>query len=191
MLLGDHRVWCDDIWCVERRSLASVVRLTRVHHGLVFMDTVGGLKDITILSGLATLRAPGKEVSADLNIIVGELAMLVIVHTKEFSLLGSTKLKTRDEIDDLGNDGRHDEGVCRGTNNGSDLPADNDVVTIHETTHDTSVDSVEADDGTAGEESVENETDNTADTVLSEDIERVVNSDEELDCKIRLVTVAR
>ena len=67
------------------------------------------------------------------------------------------------------------------------MPADDDVVTIHETTHDTSVNTVEANDGTTSEESVEDETDNTTDTVLGEDIERVVNSDKELDCKMVLV----
>jgi hypothetical protein len=155
------------------------------------MDTMSGLKDVTILSRLTTLGAPGKEVPANLDVIVGELAMLVVVHTKEFGLLGSTKLEARDEINDLGNDGGHDKGVSRGTNNGSDLPADDNVVAIHETTHDTSVNAIESDDGAASEESVENETDDATDTVLSEDIERVVNSDEELDCKKRLVAVMR
>lgn len=155
------------------------------------MNTMSGLKDIAILSRLATLRAPGKEVSANLDVIVGELAMLVIVHTKEFGLLRSTKLKTRDEVNDLGNDGGHDKGVRRSTNNGSDLPANDNVVAVHESTCGTSVDAVESDNRTASEESVKNETNDTADTVLSEDIERVINSDEELDCEIRLVSVIK
>lgn len=157
----------------------------------MLMNTMSGLKDITILSRLATLRAPGKEVSANLDVIVGELAMLVIVHTKEFGLLRSTKLKTRDEVNDLGNDGGHNEGVRRSTNNGSDLPANDNVVAVHESTCGTSVDAVESDDRTASEESVENETNDTANTVLSEDIERVINSDEELDCEIRLVSAIK
>jgi hypothetical protein len=61
------------------------------------------------------------------------------------------------------------------------LPAEDDKVAVEETTLGTGVDTIETDDGVGGEEGVEDETDDTADSVLSEDIEGVVNADEELD----------
>lgn len=179
LIFGSGRNFLDGMF--EGRSPSSVVGKAGVHHGLVLLNTVGGHEDITILSGLVTVRAPGKEVTADLDIIVGELAMLVVIHAKKLGLLRSTELKTGDEIDDLGNGSGHEEGVGGGGNNRGDLPADNNVVAVHEATDGTGVDSVKADDGTSSEEGVEDETDDAADTVLSENIEGIINSDEELD----------
>lgn len=153
-----------------------------VHHGLVFLDAVGGLETGAVLGGLIAGGAPGEEVTADLDVVVGEFTVLVVIHTEELSLLGGAELEAGDEVDDLGDDGGHDEGVGGGGDDGGDLPADGLVVVVHETTSGTSVDTVEADDGAGSEEGVEEETDHAADTVLSEDIERVVNLDHELDC---------
>ena len=57
------------------------------------------------------------------------------------------------------------------------MPAEDDEVAVKETTLGTGVDTIETDDGIGGEEGVEDETDNTADTVLSEDIEGIVDAD--------------
>lgn len=153
-----------------------------VHHGLVFLDAVGGLETGAVLGGLIAGGAPGEEVTADLDVVVGEFTVLVVVHAEELGLLGGAELETGDEVDDLGDDGGHDKGVGGGGDDGGDLPADGLVVVVHETTSGTSVDTVEADDGAGGEEGVEEETDHAADTVLSEDIEGVVNLDHKLDC---------
>lgn len=182
MLLGNHRVGCNNIGCVKRRSLADVIGFAWVHHRLVLLDAMGRLKYITILSGLTTVRAPSKEVSADLDVVIREFAVLIVIHTKELSLFRGTELQSRNEVDDLSNDGRHDEGISGGSDNGSDLPANNDVVSIHEATCSTGVDAVEANDGATGEKSIEDEANDTTDTVLGKDIERVVNSNKELDC---------
>lgn len=107
--------------------------------------------------------------------------MLVVVHAEELGLLGGAELEAGDEVDDLGDGGRHEEGVGGGGDNGGDLPAEDDEVAVEEATLGTGVDTIEADDGIGGEEGVEDEADDTANSVLSEDIERVVNADEELD----------
>ena len=167
---------------IDGGSFAGIRETGGVHHRLMLLNTVGGLEDITILSRLVTLGAPGEEVTADLDVVVRELAVLVVIHTKELSLLRSAELETGDEIDDLGDGSGHDKGVGGRGDDSSDLPADDDVVAVHEAANGTSVDTVEADDGAAGEEGVEDETDHAADTVLSEDIEGIVDSDKELDC---------
>lgn len=145
------------------------------------MDTVGGLEDITILSGLLAVGAPRQEVTADLDVVVRELAVLVIVHTEELSLLGGTELQAGDQIDELGDDGGHDESVGGAGDDGSDLPSEENVVAVEETTGEAGVDAVEANNLAGGEEGVEDETDHAADTVLSEHIEGVVDAEEELD----------
>lgn len=148
----------------------------------MFLNAVLGLDDdLAILSRLATVGAPGEKVPADLDVVVGELAVLVVVHAEKLGLLRGAKLEAGDEVDDLGDRGGHDEGVGAGGDDGGDLPAENDEVAIEETALGTGVDTIETDDGIGGEESVEDETDDTADTVLSEDIEGIVNADEELD----------
>lgn len=151
----------------------------------VLLNTVLRLDDyLAILRRLAAVGAPGKEVPADLDVVVRELAVLVVIHTEKLGLLGGTELEAGDEVDDLGDGSGHEEGVGGGGDNGSDLPAENDEVAIEEATLGTGVDTIETDDSVGGEESVEDETDNATDTVLSEDIEGVVDADEELDYRM-------
>lgn len=151
-------------------------------HVGVLLDAVEGLDTVALGGGVAAVRGPGEEVTSDLDVVVGELAMLVVVHAEEFGLLGGTELEAGDEVDGLGDDGGDDECVGGATDNGGNLPADEDVVAVHEATLGTSVDAVETDDTARGEEGVEEEADNAADTVLSENIEGVVDTNEELDC---------
>ena len=37
--------------------------------------------------------------------------MLIVIHTKELGFLRSTELEARDKVDNLGDDGGHNEGV--------------------------------------------------------------------------------
>ncbi len=146
-------------------------------------NSVLGLNTMAILEGLVALGAPGKEVAADFNIIVRELAMLVIIHTEKLGLLGSAKLESGDEVDNLGNGGRNDKGVGRGGDNSSNLPSEDDVVAIDEAAGHARVNAIEANDRAGGEEGIEEKTNHASNTVLSKHIEGVVNADEELDYK--------
>src|SRR5438105_3398074 len=58
-------------------------------------------------------RRPGKVVATNLNIVIGELAVLVVIHTQELGLLSSPELKSRNHVNNLCKDGRHDKGVTR------------------------------------------------------------------------------
>lgn len=107
--------------------------------------------------------------------------MLVVVHTQELGLLGSTELQARNHVDGLGQDGRHDESVGAAGDNVGDLDVHELVVAVNPAARDSHVDTVEADNRARGEEGVEDETNNTADTVLGEDIERVVDLEEKFD----------
>jgi hypothetical protein len=147
----------------------------------VGLDAVLRLVDLTLRGRIITRRVPGKEVTADLDVVVRELAMLVVIHTHELCLLGGTELEAGDEVDDLGDDSGHDKGVGGGGDNGGDLPAEDDVVAVQEAAGQASVDAVETDDATGGEECIEDEADDTTDAVLSEDIEGIINADHELD----------
>lgn len=154
----------------------------RVNHVSVLLNAVLGLEGLAVLSRLVALGAPSKEVTANLNVVVGELAVLVIVHTQELGLLGSAELEARDEVDCLSNESRDDKGICAGGDNGSDLPAHDNVVSVKETANERAVHTVEANDLVGGEEAVEDEADNATDVMLSEDVEGIVDADEELDC---------
>ena len=45
---------------------------------------------------------PGKVISADLNVIVGEFSELVVIHTEEFGFLRGAEVKTWDSVDGIG-----------------------------------------------------------------------------------------
>lgn len=159
----------------------SGARRRRGHAG-VLADTMLGLEHIAVLGRLAAVGIPGEEVAADLDVVVGELAVLVVVHAEQLGLLGGAELEAGDEVDDLGDGGGHDEGVGGGGDDDGDLPAEDDVVAVHEAADSARVDTVEADDAAGGEEGVEEEADDAADAVLGEDVEGVVDADKELDC---------
>lgn len=147
----------------------------------MLLDAVLGLNHLAIRCRVAALRAPGQEVAADLDVVVRELAVLVVVHSEELSVLRGAQLQAGDEVDNFGNNGRHDKSVGGRGDNDGDLPAQDGVVAVEEATDGARVDAVEANDVLAGEEGVEDEADHAADAVLSKDIERVVDADEELD----------
>ena len=147
----------------------------------VLLNAVLGLESLAVLGGGVTLRAPGKEVTTDLDVVVRELAVLVIIHTKKLSLFRGTELKARDEIDDLGDEGGDNEGVGASANDSSELPAHNNVVAVEEATDKAAVDTIEAGDLVGSEETVEDEADHTTDVMLSENVEGIVDADQELD----------
>lgn len=125
---------------------------------------------------------PREVVTANLNIVVRKFAKLVVVHTHELGLLGGTELQPGDSVDGEGKDEGDDEGVCGHGKDVGDLNIELLPVLVDETAGDASVDPVKTNNVVGSEETVENETDHTSDTVLSEDIHSVINPDEIFDC---------
>ncbi len=125
-----------------------------------------------------------------LDVVVRELAMLVIIHTEKLSLLRGTELQAGNHVDGLGDDGRHNKGVGAAGHNVSDLDVEKLVVLVEEAAGDASVDTIQADDVIGSEEGVEDQTDNAADSVFSEHIEGVVNANEELELGAKIASNA-
>ena len=91
-------------------------------------------------------------------------------------------MESWDQVDDQGNNSRHDESVCSAGYNVGDLDIELLVVVVEPTAvDDTCVDSVEPNDVIGSEKGVEDEADHSSNTVLSEHIHAVVDADPELD----------
>jgi hypothetical protein len=162
----------------------SVLGALSVDHLRVLGDAVAVLRVDVGLGGLGLILrgSPCEVVTADLNVVVGELAELVVIHTQELSLLRGAQVKTRDLVDDESNDGGHDEGVGSAGDDVRNLDVQLLPVVVEPATgDDAGADTVKANDVIGSEEGVEDETDDTSDTVLSEHIHAVVNADPELD----------
>lgn len=111
-----------------------------------------------------------------------KFAVLVIVHTQQLSLLTRPELETRDEINALRNNSRHNKRVAGDSTNVGNLNVELLPVVVNPTTVDeTSVDAVQTDDVVGTKERIENETDHSTDSVFGEHIERIVNANNELD----------
>jgi hypothetical protein len=168
-------------WCLALEHLA------------VLWDAVAlALRNrVLAIDGLALGWGPSKVVTADLDVVVGKLAKLVVIHTEELSLLRSTKLQTWDLVDDEGEDSADGEGVDGDGNNVRNLLVDSRGSTRNRTTLNPVVDTVESNDVVGSEDAVEEESNHSSDTVLSEHIERIVNLDPELDCGWISIVISR
>lgn len=166
---------------LERRAAVQ-------HHLAVLVDAVAvRAGDLVALLELGMLvRRPGEVVPPDLDVIVGELAQLVVVHTKQLGLLGGPQLQAWDHVDAVGDEGGHDEGVAAAGDDVGDLDVELFVVVDEPTANPrANVDAVEAHDGVRAEKGVEDESDDTGDTMLGEDIHRVVDPDPVFHCDTR------
>lgn len=166
-------------------TVAALARLLALEHLAVADDAVAlALGDVVAILGLlAGGGCPGEVVAADLHVVVGEFAELVIVHTEKLSLFGCAKVETRDKVDGVRNQGTHNESVCSARNDVSNLLVNRSEVASEETTAgrcDLSA-ATETDDVVSAEEGVEKKTDHASDAVLSEHIHRVIDSDPVLD----------
>ena len=152
-------------------------------HLAVLRDTVAlPLRNAVLaVQGLALRGCPGEVVTADLDVVVRELAELVIIHTKQLSFFRGAQVQTGDFIDDEGEDGADDEGVCGAGDDVGNLLVDSGTLAGNGTSCKTVVDSVETDDVIGAENAVEEKTPHSSDTVLGEHIERIVDLDPELD----------
>jgi len=154
-----------------------------LEHLAVLWDTVAIAlgNGVLAVDGLALSRSPCEVVTADLNVVVCELAELVVIHTKKLSLFGSTELETGDLVDGECEESAHDERVGGDSDDVRDLLVDGGRSAGNGTTLKTSVDSVKSNDVVGTEDAVEEESNHSSDTVLSEHIEGIVNFDPELD----------
>jgi hypothetical protein len=178
--------------CVAITSDTSVLVSRVVVTGCLALEHLAVLWDAVALAlrygvlaidWLALGGCPCKVVTANLDIVIGELAELVVIHTKKLSLLRGTELETGDLVDGEGKDSAHDEGVGGDCNDVRNLLVDGSGSAGDSTTLDTVVDTVQSNNVVGTEEAVEEKTNHSSDTVLSEHIERIINLDPELDCK--------
>lgn len=166
-------------------AVTALARLLALKHLAVADNAVAlALRDVVaILRLLASGGCPGEVVAADLHVIVGEFTELVIVHAEKLSLLRRAKVKTRDEVDGVSNQGAHDECIGGARDDVSNLLVNGGEVAGEETTAgsgDLSA-AAETNDVVSAEEGVEEQADHASDAVLSEHIHRVIDFDPVLD----------
>lgn len=139
---------------------------------------------VLAVEGLALCGCPGEVVTAHLDVVVGELAELVVVHTQELGLFRGAQVQARDLVDDEGKDRADDEGVRGAGDDVGDLLVDGLRIAGNGSSGQTVVDAVEADDVVRAEDAVEEQSPHSGDAVLSEDIEGIVDADPELDWRL-------
>lgn len=120
---------------------------------------------VLALLGLLGGGLPRQVVPAHLYIVVRELAQLVVVHAQELGLFRGAELEPRDEVDDEGEDGGYDKGVCCAGYDVRHLDVQLLVVVIDPpSVNDARVDAVQADDIIGSKEGVEDEADDSSNT---------------------------
>ena len=152
----------------------------------MFRNAMSLIHGDVVLIGVRILdrRSPRQIITADLDVIVGKLAQLVVVETEELGFFRSAQVEAGDVVDDVGDDGGHDEGVAGGSDDVGDLDVHLTEIAIDPAAvDDAGVDAVKADDVVGAEERVEEETEYAGNSVFSEHVEGVVDSEEEFDWK--------
>lgn len=137
--------------------------------------------------GLAALegavgRRPGEVVAADLDVVVRELAELVVVHAEQLGLVRGAQLEAGRLVDGEREDGGDDERVGRAGDDVRELDVELLPSRVEEAARQAVVDAVEADDGGGADEGVGEEAEHARDAVLGEDVHGVVDLDPVLDC---------
>jgi hypothetical protein len=187
LVLGAH----SNSMAVTRNASVLVARVVvawrfTLKHLTVLWDTVTLALGNGMLAvhGLALGWGPCKVVTTNLNVVVCELAELIVVHTEELSLFCCAELEAGDLVDDESEDGANGEGVGGDGDNVRNLLVDGLGGTGDGTACNTVVYTVESNDVVCTKNAVEEESNHTGDSVLSEHIEGIVNLDPELDCKM-------
>ena len=94
-------------------------------------------------------------------------------------------METGDIVDGVSNDEGHDERIASASNDVSDLDVELFPILVREATNDdVGIDTIQADDVGGTKESIRNETKNACDTVLSEYIHGVIDSEPEFDWRV-------
>lgn len=158
-----------------------LARRTSVKHHLAMRaDTIPLRRGdiVTVLSLVLFLWRPGEIIAANLDVVVRELAQLVVVHTEQLCLLGRPQGQPGDGIDGDSDDGRDDKGVrtCGCDVRNLDIQL---LVVVDDPAADSGagVDAIEADDSVVAEEGVEKKADDTGNAVFGEDVHGVVDAD--------------
>lgn len=164
--------------------LSSRERLAITDVGVPAM-TITSSMDIS-LHRLLLLDALGRwvpsiERTANLDEVLDEFTNVLLVHTDDLSLVGAAQAQAGNDVHDLADDRGDDEDVGTARADVGELDVELLEVALHEASGDGGVDFVQGDDVVGGEDAVEEETDDTCDTVLTEQVESVVDADPVLD----------
>ena len=164
-------------------TVSMVAASLALEHLAVLRDAVTlTVGNVAVVGRVGLGGSPGKVVTADLNIVVGELPKLVIIHTEELGLLGGTELETGNLVDDERKDGAHDEGVGSDGNDIDELDVELlPVVLDPATSEKTVVHTIKTNNVVRTEDTVCEKADHTSDTVLSEHVEGIVDLNPVLD----------
>ncbi len=128
---------------------------------------------------------PGEVITTDLDIVVRELAELVVVHAEQLCRLGRAQLEAGDLVDAEGEQGGDAKGPGGDGDDVRDLLVDDLEVARDEAARvEADVDAVEADDVAGAEEGVEEEAEDAREAVLRQHVHGVVDLDPELDCAV-------
>lgn len=195
-LLGPHHVLGRDAVPVTLRILplvggvvaagagaGRIAVLALLDHGLVLADAVAVLlRDVRVGAHAVGGGGPGQVVATDLDVVVGELAQLVVVHAEQLGLLGGAQRQAGDVVDGVGEQGGDDEAVRGAGHDVGDLDVELLVVADGEAADaGPRVDAVEPDDVVDAHQRVEDEADHAGQTVLGEDVHAVVDAHPVLD----------
>ena len=129
---------------------------------------------------LGIIRDIIQHLSRQLNVIVRKLANLGIVDTQDLSLLGSSEGKTRDQVHDEEDDAGSPERVDTAGDGIGELVSELDPVAVEPSSRDDG-ETIQVCYVISGEESGEDVANETSDSVLSEDIKSVVDTEDELE----------
>lgn len=143
--------------------------------------TVALRNGVLTIDGLTLGGCPCEVITADLNVIVGKLTELVVIHAQKLSLLGSTELETWDLVDGEREQCADGERVGGDSDDVGDLLVDSRGLASDGTSGKSVVDTVKTDNVIGTEDAVEEETPHSSDAVLSEHIEGIVDLDPKLD----------
>jgi len=156
---------------VQSRHL---LRIRYAHHLLVSGETVV----IARVLAAAVLHIV-QHLAGQLDVVVGELANFGVVDAEDLGLLGGAQREARDQVHDEEDDAGAAERVDAARDRVRQLVAQLDPVVVEPAAGDLG-EAVEVRDVVGREEGREDVADQTADGVLGEDVQRVVDANHEL-----------
>lgn len=140
------------------------------------------LRDVGVSRWMRLCGSPSKIIPPHLNVVIRELAELIIIHTQKLGFLRRSQVESRDEVDGVRQDQAHDEGVGASSDNVGDLNVKLCPISVDPaSSDDAGVDAIKTDDVGRAEDGIEDQTDYSGDTVLSEDIHCIIDLDPVLD----------
>lgn len=120
------------------------------------------------------------DIAAELDVVIGEFADFGLVHAHDLLLLGSTELEAGDEVQDEQDGAADDERVGHAADSVGELVRELDPMLVEPAAADLG-EAVKMGYVVRGEETGQEITDETSNTVDGEDIERVIDMEEELE----------